>query len=50
MQSTETPDPQPTPTQVGTPDEQTQHRPSAPTPTEHNAAMAQRPNDCVGRR
>lgn len=33
---------QPQPTQIGTDVEQTVHRPPAPSPAEHNAAMAER--------
>lgn len=35
--------------QIGTPDEQTQHR-DVPTVSEHNEQMReQRPDDCIGR-
>ena len=37
------------PRQIGTDDEQTQHR-DVPTVTEHNQRMhEQRPDDCIGR-
>lgn len=36
--------------QIGTPEEQTVHRPPAPSVAEHNEWMREhRPNDCVGK-
>lgn len=37
------------PRQIGTDDEQTVHRPPAPSPAEHTDRMReQRPGDCIG--
>lgn len=52
VKRTDQPQPEPTPArgeQIGADDEQTVHRPPAPTVREHNMAMFGRPGERVGR-